>query len=146
MRHSEVAAQILLRVPATLMSDDHHRVAVEARPTADDRRVLTKRTVSVELDKVGEDEPKIVVRQRPLVRPSNLHALQRSEILVDLLAQLAELALQRRNLLGDIELAITGELLQLVDLSLQLENGLFKVQCGRGHNGYVRSLSQPGRD
>ena len=42
MRHAEVAAQILFRITTTLMSDDHDRVAVESRPTADDRRVLTK--------------------------------------------------------------------------------------------------------
>src|SRR5207237_6921786 len=60
--------------------------------------------------------------------------------------QLAELALQRRNFLGHVELTITGEPFQLVDLSFQLENGLLKVQRGRGHNGYVRPLSALGRD
>ena len=42
MRHAEVALEILLRVAAALVADDHHRLAVEARPAADDRRVFAK--------------------------------------------------------------------------------------------------------
>ena len=52
---------------------------------------------------------------------------------IDELKRLAELALERRDLVGDVQLALTGELLQLVDLLFQLQKRFFEVQCGRGH-------------
>ena len=110
MRHPEVALQVLLRVAAALVADHHHRLAVEARPPADDRGVLAERAVAVQLDEVGEAEPQVVVGERPLVAPRHLHALQRREVAIDRLAQLDELPLERRDLLHHVELPLVGEL------------------------------------
>ena len=55
VRHAEVALQVLLRVAAALVADHHHRVAVEPRPAAHDRRVVAEEPVAVQLDEVGED-------------------------------------------------------------------------------------------
>src|SRR4051812_19878078 len=98
MRHPEVAVQVLLGVASALMPDDHHRLAIEARPSTDDRGVLAKETVAVELDEVGEAQTDVIIRQGALEAPRHLHALERREVLVDLLAKVGQLTLQRRDL------------------------------------------------
>ena len=72
-------------------------------------------------------EPEVVERERPLVAARHLHALQRREVRVDLVAQLGELPLERRDLLVDVELLLAGEPLQLVDLLLQLDDRLLEL-------------------
>ena len=98
VRHAEVAVEVLLGVAAALVADDHDRLAVEARPAADDRGVLAEGAVAVQLDEVGERERDVVERERALGAARHLHALQRREVAVDLRAQLAELLLERRDL------------------------------------------------
>ena len=60
MRHSEVSLQLLLRVATALMANDHHRVVIEARPTANDSSVITKGAITMQLDKICKSEPDIV--------------------------------------------------------------------------------------
>jgi len=132
MWHPEVAPEILLGIPAALVADDHDGLAVQPGPSSHDGSVLAERAIAVQLDEVREDQPVVVIGERALVRSRDLHALQGGEVPVDLLAQLGELALQRRDLLGNVQLAVPGEPFQLVDLLLELQNRFFEVQGGRG--------------
>jgi hypothetical protein len=92
------------------VADDHDGLAVEARPAADDRRVVAVGAVAVELDEVGEGEAEIVERERPARRARDLDALQGREVLVDVAAELGELGLQRLDLRRDVELLLLGRL------------------------------------
>src|SRR5207249_10999331 len=108
--HAEVAAEYLLGIAAPLMTDDHHRLAVEPRPAGDDRRIFTKEAIAVQLDEVGEDQLEIIERERSLRLARDLDALPWREIPVDLGAQIGQLLLERLDLVGDAELAVAGEL------------------------------------
>jgi len=62
-------------VSAALVADHHHRLSIEARPAAHDRRVLAEGAVAMQLDEVGEAEAQIVVGEGPLVAAGHLHPL-----------------------------------------------------------------------
>ena len=91
-------------------SDDSKGLAVELDVAADNRRIIHVEPVAVQLDEVGEDEPQVVERERPLAVARHLHALERCQRAIDLRAQLGELLLERRNRVVDTELAIARQL------------------------------------
>ena len=140
--HAEVALEALLGVASPLVADDHDRLAVETRPAGDDRRVLAIEAIAVQLDEVGEGELQVVDRERAPGVARHLHALQRGQVAVDLRPQLAELPLERRDLLDHAELPVAGEPLQLVDLLLELDDRLLEFHgCRSSHRcspGQVR--------
>src|SRR6185437_5589228 len=59
----------------------------------------SRKARSPQLDEVREGELHVVERERPLDVPRYLHPLPRREILIDLLAQIGQLLLERRDLL-----------------------------------------------
>jgi hypothetical protein len=75
--------------------------------------------------------------------PRDEHTLERGEIAVDLDAQIGEALLQRRDLVADGQLLFLSHLLQLVDLILQLDDGLFELE--RGRSGHLSSRVRVGR-
>ena len=101
VRHAEVAAQVLLRVAASLMANDHDRLAVEARPTADDGGIIPVGTIAVQLNEVGECQPDVIERERSLAAAGDLDTLERREIPIDLAPQLGQLAFERGDLVAD---------------------------------------------
>src|SRR3954454_3243067 len=131
MRHSEVALQLLLGVAPALVPDHHDRVVVEACPAADDRRVVTERAIPVELDEIGEGKPYVIRGERALRVARDLYPLEGREVLVNFLAQIVELALQRLDRFCYAELTVPCRLLDLVDLPLQLGDRLFKLELCR---------------
>ncbi len=128
MRHAEVALEVLLGVAAVLMADDHHRLAVEPRPAADDRRVVHVEAVAVQLDEVGEDGAEVVERVRPAGVAGDHDPLQGREVAVDVRPQRLELALEALELAVDVDLPFGADPLQLLDLPLQLEQRLLELQ------------------
>ena len=84
----------------------------------------------------------VVERERALRAARDLHALPRREVLVDLLAQVGELLLERRDLFVDVELLPAGEPLQLVDLLFQLDDRLLELQS---HGSRPRQLPRTRR-
>ena len=143
--HPEVAPEILFRVATTLVADDHHRFVIETSPPTDDRSVLAKISVAVQLDEVREAQSNVVFGERTLVASCDLDALERREILVNLLAKLSELLLERRDLLGDVQLLVPGEPFELVDLLLELGQRPLEVQCRSRHPESSR-LSGPANE
>ena len=84
MRHAEVAIQVLLGIPAFLMTDHHDAGAIEPRPPSHNRRVVPIEPVAVELDEVGEDGVHVVERVGTAGMTGDLHALHRRQVLIDL--------------------------------------------------------------
>src|SRR6185503_9653485 len=139
MRHAEVAFEQLLCVASSLMPDYHNRFAVEASPPGDDRRVIAKRAIAMQLDEISKNQIYQLGRERTLWASRNLNPLERREVAVDLVAQLAKLLLERCDFIRDVHLSFAGEPLQLVDLYLQLCNRFFEIQ----RLGGCRQLSAP---
>ena len=145
VRHAEVAPQVLARVAAALVADHHHRLALQPRPAGHDRGVLAEQPIAVQLDEVGEDQLDVVERERTPRAARHLHALQRREVAIDLRAQLAQLPLQRRDHLAEVDLAVTRHALQVVDLLLQLDDRLLEFQRCRARHVSSRAPVGPAR-
>jgi hypothetical protein len=68
--HAEVALQVLLGVAAALVADDHHGLAVQPRPAADDGGILAEGAIAVQqtlckqLDELRRLKPDKLVRRR----------------------------------------------------------------------------------
>src|SRR5690349_8272320 len=118
MRHSEIALQNLLRVAPALLAHHHHCLTIQPSPATDDCRIVAKCAITVQLYEIREDESDELGRERPLRITCNLNALPRSEVVINLIPQLDELLLERRDFFDNTELLIAGKLLQLVDLPL----------------------------
>src|SRR6185312_10936165 len=56
MWHAKVASQVFLGVPTALVADDHNRLAVQPRPSADDGCVIAEAAVPVHLDEISEGQ------------------------------------------------------------------------------------------
>ena len=103
MRHPEVAVQVLLRVAAALVADQHHRLAFQPRPSGEDGRIFAKQPIAVQFHEIGEGQLDVVRGEGAARNPGYLHALQRRELPVDLDAKRAELLLKRLQLLVDVQ-------------------------------------------
>ena len=102
--------------------------------------------VAVQLDPVGEREAYVVERERAARTSRDLHALDRREVRVDRLAQLAELLLERRDLGIDADLALRRHLAELLDLPLHLDQRLLELQCRSAHvSSRARGAPVPAR-
>ena len=66
VRHAEVAADVLVRLGAALVSDEHERVAGHPRQAGHDRGVVAEEPVTVELHDVGGHGTDELERVRPL--------------------------------------------------------------------------------
>jgi hypothetical protein len=104
------------------VTDDHHRLAVEARQSADDGVIVGKRAVAVQLFEIGKDQLQVIERIRPLRMPRDLRNLPRSELGVDLLGQRLALLLKLGDLFGDIDRSIVLRRTQRFDLAFEVGN------------------------
>jgi hypothetical protein len=113
------------------VADRHDGVVFEAGPAPDDRRVVAEGAIPVQLDEVGESETNLVGSEGAPRIARYLNPLKGREIPVDLFAQVRELPLERLDRLGDAELTVARRLLDLVDLTLQLGDGLLEFKLCR---------------
>ena len=99
--------------------------------------IVAKSAVAVQLDEVGEDELDELGRERPLHVSRDLHALPGREAVIDLVAQLDELLLERRDLFRDAHLLVARQPLELLDLALELDDRLLEVEGLAGGRHYL---------
>ena len=69
LRLSKVTCRFLFRRAPFLMPDDDDAASVEARQTADDRRIIGKSPIAVQLLPIGEQMLDIIERVRPIRMP-----------------------------------------------------------------------------
>ncbi len=81
----------------------------------------------MELDEVGEDPLDVVQRVRPLGVARDLHLLHRLQVVVRLHRQVLELAAQDPNLVGHVDAPAIGEVQELVDLRLDLDDVALEI-------------------
>ena len=134
--HPEVAFEIFLGVSPLLMTDDHDRHAADAGPPAHNGRIVPEVTIAVQLDEISENRAQVVERVGATRMSGHLDPLDRSEVLVDVFAQRHELGVELLEILGDVDIALAADPLEVVDLPLQLEQRFLEFQRVRGGHGY----------
>ncbi len=105
MREAEVVLDVLLRVVALLVADDHHALIADAGQAAEQRVVVAVTAVAAHLGEVVREELEIIERVGPRGVAHDLHALPRREVGVELLAHLLQLLLERLDAgagIGDV--------------------------------------------
>ena len=122
------------------MTDDRHRSAVQARNTRNDGGVIGKGAVSVELMKVGEQAFNVIQRVRTLRVPGQLRYLPCIQLGEDRARKLVALFLQILDLVPDVELGGGTDAAQLLDLSLELGDGLLELEEVQIHPQILRYL------
>ena len=115
--HAEVVLDPLGGVGALLVADHHHGVAVQAPQPAHNRAVLGVDPVAGQRREVVDQLGHVIGEMGPLGMARHLGLLPGVELGVGLLKQALGLGLEARDLLGDVDLAIVGQVAQLLDLA-----------------------------
>src|SRR5690606_27759468 len=136
-RHAEVAAHLGLGVAALLVADDHHAAAVDAAQAADDGGVVGIGAVAGQLLELVADHPDVVVGVRTRGVARQLRDLPRREVAEDLRGAQAQLVLQGVQLGVDVDRRAVAGLAQVLDLRLEVGDGLFEVEVVRVHRRAV---------
>ena len=116
------------------MTDDHHRLSFQARESADKRLIVGIHPVPVQFLKVRKAPRDVIQGIRPLRMPGEIGDLPRRQVGEYPARQRLALATQPGDLLGDVELGIVPDELQLVDFRLEFGDGLFEVQEVKVHS------------
>ena len=91
---AEIAAKVLLGVPALLLADDHDRATLEEGRPADGGLVVHEQAVTMELLEVVEEHPDVIEGVGAAGVARQLDPLPGVEVAVDLPAGLLELGLE----------------------------------------------------
>src|SRR5271166_2670395 len=95
---AKIANHALLGVSSLLLADDGHRPAAKLPHAGDERLVVTKTAVSVQLNEVCNHEADPVQRMGTLRVPGDLSPLPRTEMSIELAAQFENLVLEALEL------------------------------------------------
>ena len=127
MRHAEVAIHALLGIACLLLADDDNFVAVEARHARNDRWVVGKSAIAVNLAPVGENAFDVIERVGALRMPRQLSLLPRAIAGMDLTTQGIDTFMQLFDLAASL-LALPRNSLQVLDLLFDPGKFLFGFQ------------------
>src|SRR5262249_49707118 len=123
LRLAKIPHDPLLCVSSFLVPDDSDGAAIESRETSHDRFVVAKGAVAVKLHEVGQHQVDVVERIGPLRMAGDLCPLPRSEVSIELFAEISDLLAQPLEL--RLGIFVSGQLakffhvlLQTVDLAL----------------------------
>ena len=128
MRHAEVARDFLLGLAALLLGEQHDRLALEERRAADERLVVVKLPVAVQLLKALEEGVDVVERVGPLGMAGDLHPLPRRQAGIDFLFRRLDLLFEGGNLAGKVEMVLEGLLVKLLKMLLEFAQRLLEFQ------------------
>jgi hypothetical protein len=126
-RHAEVALDLAFGVAAFLVADDDDAAAIDARDAADDRRVVRVGAIAREFVEFLADDADVVERVRPRRMARQLRHLPRREVAEDLGGLHAQLALQRGDLVVDVERVAATGAAQFLELGFQIGDRLFEI-------------------
>ena len=136
--HAVVAPHALFRIPTLLMSENHHRPIAQTRQSPDDRKIIPKHPIPVQLLIVAAHDVHVIKRIRAMWMTRELRDLPRRKTCEDVRRQLPALRLQARDLIPDIHLGVRGDVLELFDLRLKFGDRLFEVEKRDGHSSRYR--------
>ncbi len=109
------------------MPDNSARLAIETGKTAHQGGVIAEITITVHLEKIGEEHIDIVERIRAGLVPGQLRPLPAGQVAENILAELFGLLLQLLQFTGKIDV-ISRIIAQLVDLFSQFNQRLFEIK------------------
>ena len=131
--HAVVAAHALLGIAPLLLADDHDGRPSMPRQAADDGQVVAEHAVAMQLGEIRADHVDVVERIGPARMARELRDLPGRQRREDGGGELPALLLQARDLLGDVDLGVGGDMPELLDLRLQFGDGLLEFQKTDGH-------------
>ena len=143
VRHPEAAVFAFVGVAPLLVADDAHRAvaraeaaALERGEAAHDGAVVGKEAVAVELLEAARERADVVERVRPRGVARELDALPAREAGVDRVPEALDAPVERVDLGREVDGAVVGvELAELLELLLQLVDGLLEVEEMHGKRG-----------
>ena len=115
------------------MADDHHRLAVQTRGTANDGRVIGEVAITVQFFELGEQVIDVVKGIGPLRVAGQTGDLPAGQIAEDAFGERFALVLQAGNLIADVQRVVVTNQAQFFDLGLQVGDRLFEIQEVRVH-------------
>src|SRR5258707_3642613 len=103
MRAAEIPTDVLPGVPSFLVCYHHAAMGSDCSKSAGHRFVVTKQSITVQLDGIIERQLQIIQGKRTCRVPGNEDALPSGEILVNLLSGLLDLLLHRFDFTLEID-------------------------------------------
>ena len=134
-RHPEIAGDVLFGVAAFLMADQHHGSIAHPADTADQGLIVVTATIAVQFNPVVAEHLDEIQRARTLRMTGDLNFLSGSQPLKDLLTPTGREAFQLLKLLRDVDFRISGQLTDLLNLLLQLDERFFELKQGATGHG-----------
>src|SRR5690606_17139384 len=128
MRHSKIAREVLPRVATLLLRNHHHRAIVKPRYSTNQRLVIAKGPVSMQLLEVRKETIDVIERIRARRMPRQLNALPRGKPSVYLTLQFLHSLLNGSYFAGDVEVILLRGFFERVELLLETAQRLLKVQ------------------
>ena len=98
------------------------------RESAGHRGVVSEKPVSFQFDKVGEGLLNVIEKKRTRDMPRDLNTLPRGQIRIDLFLGRIDLFLHRAHLGIEIDFFALNVALYLLELLLEFDNGLLKIE------------------
>ena len=115
------------------MANDHHRLAVQTRGTANDGRVIGEVAITVQFFELGEQVIDVIKGIGPLRVAGQTGDLPAGQIAEDAFGERFALVLQAGNLIADVQRVVVTNQAQFFDLGLQVGDRLFEIQEVRVH-------------
>ena len=133
--HAEIAGHVFLGIATLLMAQQHHPLVTDAANPADQGLVIAAATVAMELNPFITDHLDVIQGARALGMARHLNLLGRAQRFKNFGAPAGGQGFQLEQLLAHIHLRIARKLADLLDLLLELNNRLFKLEQGATGHG-----------
>ncbi len=140
--HPEIVLQAGLDIMALLMADDRDGTAAKPAEAAQQGRILAEQPVAGQRHEIVDQPVDIMRGVRTVGMAGHLHLLPGGELLVALPQQTIGLRLQLGDLVGNVDLAIGGDVAQFLDLAFEFGDRFFEVQKGDAHGALNRDAGR----
>jgi len=133
--HAEIAGDVFLGVPTFLVAEQDDTLVSDAAHATDEGLVVAATAVPMQFDELIGKHLDVIEGARSLGVPRDLNLLRGAQVAEDLLATACREGLELEQLLADVDFRVLGQLPDLVDLLLQLHQGLLEVEQGTTGHG-----------
>ena len=125
--HAKITHDLILHRPPLLLTNHHHRTAIDAGKTPNNRAVIGEVAVAVQFIELGKNTRDIVKCVGALWMARHFDDIPGTEVRVDFLSELGAFIPQILDLGANIDLVIRANQSQLFNLNFQLGDRLLKV-------------------
>jgi hypothetical protein len=140
MGHPKIPLDHFPRIGSLLMRDYDQGPSVEFAESADDGRIITKTSVTVELNKTFEHPPEVVGSLWPINVSRQLRNLPSGQRRINLFLKTLEFFFQTLQLLAEVDLLISRKSFEMPDFVFQLNQGFLEFEIVSHHTfGFIQS-------